>query len=247
MGFPNNFNALAAGAHAASLLDDNFVYGATHNTLWLSGVAGTNDITGNADVTPTGYALGQRFGWVQGGANTGAMTLNANGLGGGAVLNVNGSAVSANQAPAGAAVEAIVVSLAPLQFMLVSSKPLVAITNSLGGDVALNNTANYFTGPTCAQGTVGTWIAFGTVTVLDTGGAAAFIARLTDGVSIAAVGVVNSAGASQSMPVPVSGVFVTPAGNIRINVRDVTANTGQIKFNASGDSKDSTLTVVRIA
>jgi hypothetical protein len=38
------------------------------------------------------------------------------------------------------------------------------VTNSLGADVLLNNTANYFTGPSVAQGTSGTWFASGNVT-----------------------------------------------------------------------------------
>ena len=46
------------------------------------------------------------------------------------------------------------------------------ITASLGADVLLNATGSYFTGPQIAQGTVGTWFASGTVSVLDTAGAA---------------------------------------------------------------------------
>ena len=60
------------------------------------------------------------------------------------------------------------------------------ITNSLAADVLLNSIANYFDGPTVAQGTVGTWFASGTVTVLDTAGAAAFDAKLWDGTTVIA-------------------------------------------------------------
>src|SRR6516165_6342556 len=55
---------------------------------------------------------------------------------------------------------------------------------SLGADVLLNNTANYFDGPSVAQGTTRTWWASGTITVLDTGAAATIHAKLWDGTTV---------------------------------------------------------------
>ena len=41
-----------------------------------------------------------------------------------------------------------------------------------------------------------------------------------------------------------SGAMTTPAGNIKISCKD--AATGKILFNASGNSKDSTVSAVRV-
>jgi hypothetical protein len=121
--------------------------------------------------------------------------------------------------------------------------PIIA---TLGADVVLNNIANYFPGPSCAQGSSGTWFATGSVTFIDTGGLAAFNCKLWDGTTIIAScsqWVTNN----QPFSVCLSGVIASPAGNIRLDVRDTTNTTGKILFNQSGNSKDSTLTVFRIA
>lgn len=120
------------------------------------------------------------------------------------------------------------------------------VTNSLGGNVALNNTGSFFDGPSCAQGTSGTWFASGTVTLTDSAGAAAFIAELWDGTSVIASARADSSGANARVCISLSGFITSPAGNIRISVKDTTSTSGVIAFNESGTLKDSTLTVVRI-
>lgn len=121
------------------------------------------------------------------------------------------------------------------------------ITNSLSGDVALNDTGLYFTGPTVAQGTVGTWFVSGTVTVNDTAGVARFNVKLWDGTTvIASARAVQFSGDSTGTSVSLSGYITSPAGNLRISVNDGTSTNGAILFNASGNSKDSTLTAIRI-
>lgn len=122
-----------------------------------------------------------------------------------------------------------------------------AVTNTLGSDVALNNTSNYFDGPSCAQGTSGTWLAFGVVTVNDTAGAAIIDAKLHDGTTIIASGSAVIAASNGRVVIHLSGTLATPAGNIKISVKDESSASGNIKFNASGNSKDATLTVIRIA
>ena len=121
------------------------------------------------------------------------------------------------------------------------------LTNSLGADVALNNTANYFSGPSVAQGTTGTWLATGTVTVKDTAGAAAIYCKLWDGTTVIASAWSSVASAGLSISISLSGYIASPAGNIRIDVRDITSTSGTMMFNQSGNSKDSTISVVRIA
>ncbi len=122
---------------------------------------------------------------------------------------------------------------------------LAPITNSLSGDVALNNTANFFDGPSVAQGTAGTWFVSGTVTVLDTSPAAIY-AKLWDGTTVIASARTYISTAGQDISITLSGFLATPAGNLRISVRDVTNTSGNIKFNDTGLSKDSTISAYRI-
>lgn len=122
------------------------------------------------------------------------------------------------------------------------------IKASLTADVLLNNIANYFDGPSVAQGSVGTWFASGKVTVSDSVGPTSFFFKLWDGTTVVDSGyVTQTANANYGMLVAMSGIFVNPTGNIRISVRDVNLTTGKILFNASGNSKDSTITAYRIA
>lgn len=119
-------------------------------------------------------------------------------------------------------------------------------TNSLTADVALNNTANYFDGPSVAQGAAGTWIVAGRVTVKDTGGAADFLVKLWDGNTVIDSAFVSATSAATRWAVPLFGVLKSPAGNLRISVRDSTLTSGKILFNESGNSMDSTIIAFRI-
>jgi hypothetical protein len=121
-----------------------------------------------------------------------------------------------------------------------------AITASLGADVAMNNTANYFDGPSIPQGTLGTWWVSGTVSVWDTAGAANFFCKLWDGTTVIASSAANAQTAAANQSVALSGFITSPAANIRMSCRDSTATTGVIKFNSTGNSKDSTLSAHRI-
>lgn len=120
------------------------------------------------------------------------------------------------------------------------------ITNSLAADVALSNTANYFVGPTIAQGSTGTWWVSGTVTVQDTIGAAGFDAKLWDGTTVIASTDLNTSGATFGS-MSLSGYIVSPAGNLRIEVKDLSSTSGKIIFSRTGLSKDSTISAHRIA
>lgn len=125
---------------------------------------------------------------------------------------------------------------------------LSSLTNSLSADVALNNLANYFDGPSVAQGTTGTWFASGTVTLNDTGASASnFYAKLWDGTTvISSANTVHVATANLRTTISLSGVLASPAANIRISVRNLDSTAGVIEFNRTGNSKDSTLTALRI-
>lgn len=119
------------------------------------------------------------------------------------------------------------------------------LTSSLGADVSLNNTANYFDGPSVAQGTSGTWFVSGTVTCKSTA-SDNLVAKLWDGTTVIASTAFATNGTS-SVSVALSGFISSPAGNLRISVRDIDTTNGKILFNQSGNSKDSTISAFRLA
>lgn len=128
-----------------------------------------------------------------------------------------------------------------------TSSMMSPLTNSLSGNVALNNTANYFNGPSVAQGTSGTWLFIGTVTLVDTSSAAKFSIKLTDGTTTIASTRITSVAINELASVCLSGFLTSPAANVTMQVKDETSVNGQILFNSSsGNSKDSTLTAIRI-
>jgi hypothetical protein len=120
------------------------------------------------------------------------------------------------------------------------------ITNSLGADVLLNNTANYFDGPSVAQGTSGTWFVSGTISVFDSAVADSILAKLWDGTTVIASGLKALVVAGEKATITLSGFITSPAGNLRISARDQANTTGKILFNQTGNSKDSTITAIRI-
>lgn len=120
------------------------------------------------------------------------------------------------------------------------------LTNSLGADVLLNNISNFFDGPSIAQGSTGTWWASGTATVQDTAGTATIFCKLWDGTTTISSALGTIAAASGRNNISLSGFITSPAGNIRISCQDGTSTSGRILFNASGTSKDSTVSAFRI-
>lgn len=167
-----------------------------------------------------------------------------------AALGIPGNSNISTAANDRAVVRADTVSTAVIaHYTKASAAPITLspITSSLSGSVSLNNTANFFDGPSIAQGTAGTWLASGTVTLQDTAGAATFTVKLWDGTTVIAAAVVDTSAINKLAAVSLSGVITSPAGNIRISVKDGTSTSGSISFNSSGTSMDSTITAVRIA
>lgn len=209
----------------------------------LTASAGTNTVTATASPAPTAYATGQQFFLVPAATNTAAATMNVNSLGAKNVFFA-GAACSGGE---------LVISVPVLleydgtQFNIIGPVIGSRLTASLGADVNLNNTANYFSGPVVAQGTVGVFLAFSTITANDTGAAAAIHVKLWDGTTVADSAAGYVAVTNQLVAISVAGLFTNPAGNIRADVKDATNTSGVLKFNSTGNSKDSTITVVRVA
>jgi hypothetical protein len=237
-------NLRMAQAHIAAFRDASGWGGLT-----LSSISGTNTVTGSVaaagsiTMAPTAYATGMKFVFVPAATNTGATTLNVNSLGAKNIFFC-GAACSGGEIVQNVPCHVVYDGT---QFNILG--PLVGTrkTNSIGADVNLNNTGSYFDGPSVAQGTAGVWLATGTVTVIDTSGSADFDVKLWDGTTVIASAQTQTGAASEKITVSLSGYIASPAGNIRISVKDKSSTSGLIKFNLSGNSKDSTISAIRIA
>lgn len=124
---------------------------------------------------------------------------------------------------------------------------LFSSSNSIAADISLNAVSVYVDGPVVVQGSVGTWLATATLTYTDTSGAENWFFKLWDGTNIIDSAASSNQAAGAMASVSLSGVITSPAGNIRASARDGTGTTGLLKANQSGNSKDCTVTVVRIA
>lgn len=119
-------------------------------------------------------------------------------------------------------------------------------TASLSADVALNNTGSYFDGPSLDVGNTGKFFVSGNVTFWDTAGVANFEIKLWDGTTVISSAYYTTSGTNHVGTVSLSGKISTPAGNLRISVKDLTSTSGEIKYNLTGNSKDSTITAIRV-
>lgn len=127
---------------------------------------------------------------------------------------------------------------------------LTTLTNTLSADVTLaSNGTTYVDGPTVAQGTSGTWLVTSNCTFTDTAASVTPFVKLWDGTTVIASGSQNAnAGAGARSSISLSGIITGPVGNIRISAVNANATaTSGFRFNNSGNSKDCTITAVRIA
>lgn len=207
----------------------------------LTTVAGTNTITATSSPVQAAYVSGQSFVLIPAVTNTAATTLNIAALGAKNIF-INGAACAGGELVAG--VPAIV-EYDGTQFNVIGWKQ-PTITTAIGADVPLTNIALYFDGPTITQGTVGKWLVMGTVSMQDTVGASAFHVKLWDGTTVIASCIIQATGASTPVSASLQGVIASPAGNLRVSVKGTGSTSGFMLFNATGNSKDSSITAVRI-
>ena len=105
----------------------------------------------------------------------------------------------------------------------------------------------YYDGPSVAQGTSGTWFVSGTVSLSCGAGGDNWILKLWDGTNVIASGATWTTAGSQYTTVSLSGyTTVAPAGNLRISAAAISRTDCIIAFNKSGNSKDSTISAMRI-
>ena len=111
---------------------------------------------------------------------------------------------------------------------------LSPISNALGANVALNNTATFFDGPSINQGSTWTWFVSGTVTLTDTAGAARMDVKLWDGTTVIASASNTVPAANEVIAISLSGYIASPAGNLRMSVRDASSASGLIEAASAG-------------
>lgn len=116
---------------------------------FLTSVAGTNVITGNLTPAIASYVAGQMFSFLSAGANTGAVTLNINGVGAKSVTKLGSTALAAGDIPANTI---IIVQYDGTEFQLVAPAALsslgsMAFQNASSVAITGGTIAGTFTGP----------------------------------------------------------------------------------------------------
>lgn len=124
---------------------------------YLTSVSGADTITAVASYGMTGYVTGQRFTFISAGTNTGAVTLNINGIGAKAVTKNGTTALTAGDIASGVAVTVTydgtrfqIASVAPAATVSSFSAGTTGLTPSTAttGDVVLAGTLNVANGGT---------------------------------------------------------------------------------------------------
>lgn len=107
----------------------------------LSSVSGTNAITANSAPAITTYTAGQCFRFVSAGANTGAVTLNINGLGAKNVTKNGATALASGDIASGAVVQ-VVYDGTQFQLTNVNSGAFLPLTGgTMSGAIAMGSNA----------------------------------------------------------------------------------------------------------
>lgn len=122
---------------------------------------------------------------------------------------------------------------------------LTYLTKATTADITISTTS-YTDGPSVSQGSSGTWLASGTITLESSVAASLTFLQLWDGTTTIASCETNIAGLLDATSASLSGVISSPAGNLRISGRVNSGGSAIMRFNNSGLSADCTLTAIRI-
>lgn len=240
----NNFTAVQSGIAATQAANFPIASQVQNSVLTnLTSTLGTNTITARIAALSLGaYTSGQVFTFIPSQTNTGATTLNVDGLGAKNIL-FEGQACFGGEIKNGISAN---LHYDGTQFNILGPNTLPVATNTLTSDVNLSNTGTYFDGPSVNVGSAGRWLVTGSVVAYDTAGVASIKFKLWDGTTVGASGFFTTQGANSPVVCTLSAVFTNPAGNIRMSAQDVSATSGKISYNLSANAKDSTITAVRL-
>lgn len=106
-------------------------------------------------------------------------------------------------------------------------------------NVALNNTSAYQTGPNLGSLPAGTYLVQGVIIVQDAAGAANIHARLRDDSTVHRSSLAYCAAAGAAEQIVFSKVITNPGANLRIDAVDVTATSGNILSNPTGQGNNA--------
>lgn len=97
------FTGLGSGSAATDSANLGQVQAGAYQLI--GSISGVDTITGSLSPAISSYAAGQKFSFVSAGANTGAVTININGLGAKSITKLGTTALAAGDIPSGAIVE----------------------------------------------------------------------------------------------------------------------------------------------
>lgn len=241
-----NDSARAAMASVASWRDDNngtLVTGGTTTAVTLV----TNQVEG---ALTAGYTVAALL------TNTVDVnaTLSVDGLAAAPIQIIAGQNISYNILQAGSVQKFTYSTTGTGQWIVqggvapqvssTSTSPLLTVlSNSLAANVTFATTVT--DGPQTTQGSSGTWLATGSVSITAPTGSLQGTSVLWDGTTR-----IDSAswnmGVDVQNVISLSGVLASPVGNIRISSAVTAGSDGTMLANTSGYAKDSSLTVIRI-
>lgn len=121
---------------------------------------------------------------------------------------------------------------------------------ALTADVAITDNVTQFNGPEVSVGNIGTWYVSSHITVESDDVPQTMKIILWDGTTIIDSGEVNVISGNIISTVGLSGIITSPQGPLRISVQATQfqpGDTTDIKFNASGNGKDSTISAFQLA
>jgi hypothetical protein len=160
--------------------------------------------------------------------------------------NSNGAASGANDDIT--SLSGLTTPLSVLQGGTGITDALAPLTGVLANNVGLVTANQFYDGPFIAQGTVGTWLVMGTLTVEASlnGSATGLFIKLWDGTNIVASTLYTGPSVASNVPISLSGVITSPAGNLRMSAAANVSSNAIILANGSGLGRDSIITAIRI-
>lgn len=174
-------------------------------------------------------------------------TLNVDGLGAKPLQVYPGTNLHANDFLANTRAAFVYTSTGTGQWISKGPPVHTVVFNTMSSSTVISTTTQT-AGPSCSQGSTGTWLVMGSVTVFTTFSGGQFSLNLSDGTTTLASCVSAKASGANGgeLTAALSGVMTNPAANLRLSAMMV-VGTGTFMANDSGLGADSTITAVRLA
>ena len=118
------------------------------------------------------------------------------------------------------------------------STAIQIFSSSLSTNSNSTSTSVYVIGAQVTQGSSGTWLVYGQVTVQDTAAGRGFSVLLSDGITTIASGSGATGGAAFDCTVSLMGISVLPASNLQIGAHPNSAVTTFFLVNPNSDGKN---------